>query len=203
MYTVTLDGAYLHHPKIEEYKITDAVLNLEVNKAGMFEKSALPHPLFGAIRRLKSVIEVYDDGVLIFRGRPLNDTYNLYKDQTIQCEGDLAYFNDSILRPYNFNGSIENYLYMVIESHNSQVGDDKKFTLGDVTVTDPNDYIVVSIRTRAPKFSWDEIKSKLIDNLGGYIRVRRVNNINFIDYLHDSFTISKPYRSCYWSSKLR
>ena len=31
---------------------------------------------------------------------------------------------------------------MVIESHNSQVGDDKKFTLGgDVTVTDPNDYM--------------------------------------------------------------
>ena len=66
------------------------------------------------------------------------------KYQTIQCEGDLAYFNDSILRPYNFNGSIENYLYMVIESHNSQVGDDKKFTLGDVTVTDPNDYYSAS-----------------------------------------------------------
>ena len=187
MYTVTLDGAYLHHPKIEEYKITDAVLNLEVNKAGMFEFTIFPnHPLFGAIRRLKSVIEVYDDGVLIFRGRPLNDTYNLYKDQTIQCEGDLAYFNDSILRPYNFNGSIENYLYMVIESHNSQVGDDKKFTLGDVTVTDPNDYIVRANSDYVK--TWDEIKSKLIDNLGGYIRVRRVNNINFIDYLHDSFT---------------
>ena len=57
--------------------------------------------------------------------------------------------------------------------------------LGDVTVTDPNDYIVVAKHMRK---CWDEIKSKLIDNLGGYIRVRRVNNINFIDYLHDSFT---------------
>ena len=85
MYTVILDGAYLHHPKIEEYKITDAVLNLEVNKTGSFDFTIYPeHGLYGSIQRLKSIIEVYDDGYLIFRGRPLNDTYSLNRAQTIQ-----------------------------------------------------------------------------------------------------------------------
>ena len=59
MYTVILDDAYLHHPKIEEYKITNAMLNLEVNKAGSFDFTIYPsHPLYGSIQRFKSIVEV-------------------------------------------------------------------------------------------------------------------------------------------------
>lgn len=189
MYTVLLDGAYLYHPKLEDYKLTDAVLDLEVNTSGSLEFTIFPsHPLFGAIKRLKSVVEVYDDGELIFRGRPLNDTYKIDKSQTILCEGDLAFLNDSQMPPYSHTGSIEDLLMKYINNHNSQVTSDRQFTLGHVTVTDPNNTIVRSSINYVN--TWQEVKSKLIDSLGGYIRVRRLGDVNYIDYLHDSLTIS-------------
>ena len=38
--------------------------------------------------------------------------------------------------------------------------------------------------------TWEEINNKLIDNLGGYVLVRRAGNANYLDYLLDS-----PYMS--------
>lgn len=189
MYTVILDGNTLHDIRFEDLTINNANLTLEVNKAGAFDFTIYPsHPLYGSIKKLKSIVELYQDGVLLFRGRVLNDTLRFDKSKDILCEGDLAYFNDSILRPYNFNGSIEDYLTMMIDSHNAQVEEDKQFVLGNVTVTDPNDYIVRSNANHTK--TWEEIKNKLIDNLGGYIIIRRVDEMNYLDYLEDSTYMS-------------
>ena len=189
MYTVLLDSAYLYHPSLDGYELTEPELNLEVNTSGSLQFTIYPsHPLFGAIKRLKSVVEVYDDGEFIFRGRPLNDTYKIDKSQTILCEGDLAFLNDTQMPPYSHTGSIEDLLTKYINNHNSQATSDRQFTLGYVTVTDPNNTIVRSSINYVN--TWQEVKSKLIDSLGGYIRVRRLGDVNYIDYLHDSPTIS-------------
>ena len=136
MYKVTLDGSYLLYPSIEELTLADAELSLEVNKAGHFEFTIYPsHPLYAQIHKLKSIVEVYQDNVLLFRGRVLNESLNFDKSKNILCEGELSYFNDSILRPYNFTGSITDYLQSFITNHNSQVEVDKQFTLGNITVT--------------------------------------------------------------------
>lgn len=185
MYTVTLDNYLLHDPEIQEYQIYGGKINLEVNKSGNFQFTIYTsNPNYGNIQRLKSIIEVYDGGELIFRGRPLNDTTGMQKQVTIFCEGELAYLNDSVLDPYDFSGSITQYLQNAIDSHNSQVESKKQFQLGVVTVTDPNNYIVRS--NIAHVSTWEEIKAKLIDNLGGYLRVRRVGKVNYLDYLSDS-----------------
>ena len=189
MYTVLCDRSLLHDTTSDDSRVFGAVLDLELNTPNFLNFTIYPsHPLYGLIRKFKSVIEVYQDGVLLFRGRVLSDTVTFDKAKSIVCEGDRAFLNDSILRPYNFNGSIEDYLSMMIDSHNAQVETDKQFTLGDVTVTDPNDYIVRSNSNYVK--TWEEIKNKLIDNLGGYILVRRVSGVNYLDYLDDS-----PYMS--------
>lgn len=189
MYTVILDGSYLLYPSIEELTLADAELSLEVNKAGHFEFTIYPsHPLYAQIHKLKSIVEVYQDNVRLFRGRVLNSTINFDKSLDVLCEGELAYLNDSVLRPYNFNGSIEDYLSMMITSHNAQVELSKQFTLGNVTVTDPNDYIVRSNINHTK--TWEEINNKLLDSLGGYLVIRRVGGVNYLDYLEDS-----PYMS--------
>lgn len=189
MYTILCDGSLLHDTTSDDSRVFDAVLDLELNTANFLNFTIYPsHPLYGLIRKFKSVIEVYQDGVLLFRGRVLSDTVTFDKAKNVVCEGDRAFLNDSILRPYNFNGSIEDYLTMMIDSHNAQVEVDKQFTLGNVTVTDPNDYIVRSNSNYVK--TWEEINNKLIGNLGGYILVRRVSGVNYIDYLADS-----PYMS--------
>ncbi len=188
MYIVKLDGQTLYDPRID-LLIDEPKLDLEVNGAGQFDFKIYPsHILYDNINKLKSVIEVYQDGVLLFRGRPLTDTLDFYNIKQVHCEGDLAFFNDSIQRPYEYSGTVADYLDLLITNHNEQVETDREFTLGNITVTDANDFIIRA-DTSYPK-TWETIKTKLIDLLGGYIVVRRVGEINYIDYLADSNYVS-------------
>ncbi|WP_166083097.1 phage tail spike protein [Erysipelothrix anatis] len=189
MYTVTIDGNYLSHPKLKDYQITDPVLNQEVNQVPNFDFTIYSnHPMYSSIKRLKSVIEVFDDGELIFRGRPINDATGMYKQLTIMCEGDLAFFNDSVIFPYTFNGTPKALLQKYINEHNNQVDLDKRFSVGNVTVVDNNDYIIRSnIQHTA---TWTELTDKTIGLMGGYLILRRENDTNYIDWLKDS-----PYRT--------
>lgn len=185
MYAIFCDGASLYDPRVDSLKLSTAKLKLEAGKAGGLDLVVYPnHPLYAQIRRFKSTIEVYQDATLIFRGRVLNDDIGLNKEKRIVCEGDLAFLNDSVLRPYNFTGTITAFLQSAISSHNAQVEAEKEFTLGDVTVTDPNDYIVRS--SIASDVTWNVLKTKLVDVLGGYLIVRRSGGVNYLDYLADS-----------------
>lgn len=189
MYSVYIDGELLYNPRVEELQIFDPVMTFETNTTFGFDFAIYPkHPLYNRIFRLTSIIEIYQDNHLWFRGRVLDDDIGFYNDKKVICEGELAYFNDSLIRPFEYAGSVSGFLEMVILQHNQQVNDWKKFELGNVTVTDPNDYITRS-SIDALK-AWEVITSRLINLLGGYIMIRRENGINYIDYLEDS-----PYRS--------
>ena len=182
MYQVLIDGNVLFDTRFDDYKLTNAKLNLQVNKAGNFTFSIYPsNPSYDNIQKLKSHIEVYQDNVLIFGGRVLNDTIRFDNRKDVICEGYLAYFNDSVIRPYSFNGTITEYLTLMLNEHNAQVDSNKQFTLGNVTVTDPNNFIVRSNINYTK--SWQEINDKLLDLLGGFLVVRVENDIKYLDYL--------------------
>lgn len=189
MYQVLIDDLVLYDPTLNGFELFSPKVQLEVNKVGRFDFKIYPnHPRYNAINKLKSNVEVYQNGVLIFRGRPLDDEIDFDNGKRVLCESDLAYFNDTIIRPYSFNGSIEEFMGLIIDSHNEQVEVNKQFTLGTVTVTDPNNYIVRADNEYSK--SLDVITTKLVNMLGGYIVIRRVGDINYIDYLDDSEHIS-------------
>ncbi|MGL5382484.1 MAG: phage tail protein [Culicoidibacterales bacterium] len=185
MFTVYCDKELIFHPDVDELKLIEPKISLELNKSGAFDFKIYPnHPKYGAILKLKSVIEVYQSNVLIFRGRCLDYKLDFYNAKIVSCEGDLGYFNDSIVRPYNFEGTVQEYLQLLIDSHNAQVEATKQFYIGNVTVTDSNNYIVRSDSTYPS--TWSVLEDKLIDKLGGYLIIRRENSNNYIDYLEDS-----------------
>ena len=189
MYIVKCDGVMLYHPDVDELRIFNAKMKFEANKSGGFDFTIFPsHPRFEFIYKLKSVIEVFQDSTLLFRGRILNDEQGFDNEKRIECEGDLGLLNDSIVRPYEYNGSITGFLQSIIDSHNGQVEAGKEFQLGTVTVTDPNNYI--SRMSITAEKTWKVIDDKLLKLLGGYIRVRRSGGINYLDYLEDSTTQS-------------
>ena len=74
-----------------------------------------------------------------------------------------------------------------IKNHNSQVDDYKKFEIGEVTVTDHNDYIYCFTNMQS---TMTEIKEDLVDDYGGFVRVRYDNGKKRIDYIKDSPRIS-------------
>ena len=185
VYTVYCDNELLFDPRIDELAIFEKKIALEVNKTGSFDFKIYPsHPMYDRIKRLKSSIEVYQDAYLVFRGRVLDDTQDFNNAKDVICEGDLAFLNDGIIRPYTYSGSVSGFLSYILTEYNTQVEVAKRFVLGNVTVTDPNDYITRSSITASS--AWDVVNDKLIKLLGGYIRIRRSDGINYLDYLEDS-----------------
>ena len=192
MFRVFCDGILIYHSNLESLKIFDPSLELELNKTGSFVFTVYPdHPRYSAVKRLKSIIEVFQDDYLLFRGRVLDEEVGWYNEKTFSCEGELAFLLDSIQRPYDFTGSIPDFLGMLLSNHNAQTDAEKAFTLGNVTVTDPNDYIVRSDIDYTS--TWDVITKKLIELLGGFLQVRHVNGVNYLDYLADS-TLLAPQK---------
>jgi hypothetical protein len=192
MYRVYCDGLPIYNDKLEGLKIFSPSLDLELNKTGSFSFTLYPdHPYYGSIQKLKSIITVYQEDYLLFRGRVLDDEIGFYNERIVTCEGELAFLLDSIKRPYDFTGSVAEYLALLLESHNAQVDETKRFTLGNVTVTDPNDYIVRSNIDYTD--TWKEMNDKLLTLLGGFLSVRHADGVAYLDYLAD-FALLSPQK---------
>lgn len=117
----------------------------------------------------------------LFHGRLLNTEKDFYKRQKAVCEGELAYLVDSIQRPYDYAGDLPGLFKQYINNHNEQVDEEKKFAIGEITVTDSNNYVHYS-STVYPN-TLNEIKEKLINTHGGYLRTRISESKKYIDYV--------------------
>lgn len=192
MYRVYCDGLPIYNDKLEGLKIFSPSLDLELNKTGSFSFTLYPdHPYYSRIQKLKSMITVYQEDYLLFRGRVLDDEIGFYNERKVTCEGELAFLLDSIKRPYDFTGGVAEYLALLLDSHNAQVDETKRFVLGNVTVTDPNDYIVRSNIDYVD--TWKEMNDKLLTMLGGFLSVRHADGVAYLDYLAD-FTLLSPQK---------
>ena len=117
----------------------------------------------------------------LFHGRLLNTEKDFYKRQKAVCEGELAYLVDSIQRPYDYAGDLPGLFKQYINNHNEQVDEEKKFAIGEIAVTDSNNYVHYS-STVYPN-TLNEIKEKLINTHGGYLRTRISESKKYIDYV--------------------
>ncbi len=184
MYRVYCDSALLYDDRIDEYKIFNPVVEKELNQIDSFDFTIYSnHRSFDRLKRLKSIITVFQDDYLLFRGRILDDEQGFHNEKQVSCEGELAFLVDSIQRPYDFTGTPAELFTLFITNHNSQVDAEHQFIVGNVTVTDPNDYIARSDSEYLN--TWESINKKLIETLGGYIWVRHEADGNYIDYLSE------------------
>lgn len=186
MYQVHINGTLIHDLRVNGLKLFEPKLSHEINKAGSFVFTVYPsHPYVSMIgKKLKPIITIEDESGVIWRGRVLNTEGGFYNQEQCTCEGELAFFNDSIVRTYDYSGELAGYFELLINQHNDQVDEEKQFKVGNVTVTDPNDYVHFS-SNQYPK-TLSEIKEKLIDKYGGYLWFRHESDGVYIDYLEDS-----------------
>lgn len=201
MYRLTCDGVPLLDWRDNELILVNPKVKLEVNTVGEGSFTIYKnHPHYDGIKKLKSVFEVTDENGVIFRGRATGDTVDFDNGKMVDLEGAMAYFNDSVVRPFNFpddclndadyiaaaeSGNIVSFfLACLIDNHNSQVKEFQKMKLGRVTVTEPDNYIARSNDDYAS--TWETLKGKLFDSaLGGYLCIRYEADGNYIDYLSE------------------
>lgn len=193
MYKVYCDNYLLYDDNFDKYKIESPKLELEINKAGKFTFSIYPnHPYYGLLKKMKSIMTVYQDEEIIFRGRILDSEQGWYNQRKITCEGELAFLNDSLIHPYDYQTkgqiSIQDLFTQFIGEHNSQVDEYKRFKIGNITVEDGDTSNNLNLISRANEdydSTWNSINEKLIKSLGGYLRVRHETDGIYIDYLKD------------------
>lgn len=183
-YQIKYNNDILYDLRDKELFVESPNLNLEINKVGTLTFSIYPdHPYFDRLEKLKPKIVVKRGNKDIFRGRIVNDEQGIYNEKNIECESSLAYLNDSIYRPSSFTGTPEELFALIINNHNSQVTDEQKLKIGNVTVTDPNNYISRSWEDYLS--SWELFKTRLLDTLGGYLVERYEDDGTYIDWLED------------------
>ena len=187
-------GALVYDPRLPSYKLTSAKLTQELNKADSLSFTVYPQsPAYASIDRLKSTVLASYNGTLKSRSRLIDDVIGWNNERECLCEGELAFFNDSIQRPFSFpvddaHTTPADYLAFLVSRHNAQVSADRQFTVGTVTVTDPNNYIARSDSEYST--TWELLNEGLLDTLGGFFWVRHESGVNYLDYLADFSTLA-------------
>lgn len=188
-WAVYCDSDLIYDPRLQEYLVPQLHLTQELNKADVLNFVIYPqHPSFDVFKRLKSTITVKENGVIKSRCRLIDDVIGWNNERECLCEGELAFFNDSVQRPFTFpqdatNTTPADYFKFLVNRHNEQVSEDRQFTVGNVTVTDPNGYISRSDTEYST--TWQLLNEGLLQTHGGYLWVRHVGTKNYIDYLAD------------------
>lgn len=218
MYQILCDEYPIYDPRDDDLIVTNPKCKLAVNTVGEASFSIYSkHPYYGKLQKLKSVFEILQDGETIFRGRMTEDSIDFDNKKDIDLEGAMAYFNDSIIRPFVFPDNFTShsgyiaasgeggnvvtfFLGWLIDQHNSQVDDFQQFKLGRVTVADKNNYI--SRASEDYSSTWELLSSKLFNSsLGGYLCIRYEPDGNYIDYLND-FDLTNTQRIEYGENLL-
>jgi phage minor structural protein len=172
-----------------EYQLISPIIKMEANKAGSVEFTMLPrHPFYDTLSIMKTRIDVYRDEELIFSSRVLSNDTDTYKQRKVYCEGALAYLVDSIFGPSKGTRTAEEHFRLLVDSHNAQVEDTKKFTVGSIEIDEKTESHIFGEDNYRETFS--AIQSDLIDSFGGYLRIRYENGIRYIDYLKSYNTTS-------------
>lgn len=167
MLELIADGRPVYNNRLPDYKLLGLQTTHGLNKSGTASFIMPPaHPAYNLFVSKKTVVELYEDGVLRFRGRALYPDDDFYNRRTITCEGERGFLRDGIARPYLYQDTPAAIFTQALELYNASVDPWKRFTLGQVTVTDPNDYVRLE-STQAEDFL--AFFDKLVERCGGYI----------------------------------
>lgn len=201
-YQIKCDDLVLYDVRDEDLTLKNPKCKLAVNTVGEASFTILAnHPCYNDLKKMISVFEINQNGETIFRGRMTDYSKDFHNKKLVDLEGVMAFFNDSMIRPFVFpddflhlteykaeaeeGGNVVRFLLRwFIDTHNSQVEPFQRFKLGRVTVSDPNNTIVRS--SEDYQKTWDAVKSALFESsLGGYLCIRYEADGNYIDYLAD------------------
>lgn len=197
MYFVKYGKEYLYDPRVQDCVIFEPSLECEENTCGFFDFTIYPdHPLYDKLKERDSSnpVEVYDDDILLFAGFIYELGKEFYLSGQVKCKGELAYLKESIVRPYStiqrgygstVPTTVNGYFEWLIYQHNAQVDSTKQFKIGinQGYALDINNYIYRE-SNQYPN-TLDEINEKILNELGGYLRIRHENGERYIDLLYE------------------
>lgn len=187
MYTIYADDALLYSPGDEELSALSPVLETQCNAAGTLTFVLLPeHPMYSALHKMRTRIDVRQDDEIIWRGRVLETETDFYRQKTVTCEGELTYLVDSVLHPYklaDYDGTAAGLFRLYLTRHNEAVSEAQQFQIGNVDIE-----TLSSVENTGYGNTWDEISGNLLDIHGGFLRIRHEDGARYLDWTKESGT---------------
>lgn len=182
IYKIKLDGKVLYYPGDRQAAVINPELDLQTGYAGELTLKVPPlNPLYGEIHNRKSMVSVYRGNTEIFYGEVRTREKDRFKNQPVKATGALSFLADSILPQQEWHDiSPRDLLDAWLQLHNNQVEDRKKIYTGVVTIHDSNDSLY---RITDRENTLEAIRDKLVDRLGGYLRLRHENDKLYLDWL--------------------
>ncbi|HFI0256457.1 TPA: phage tail spike protein [Streptococcus suis] len=182
------DIVILHEPFPYGEKVTAGKVNQSLDEVPSFEFSLyLTHAYYSQLEVLTGIVQVVNtiDNEVEFFGRILTDVGEMSSDgafsKSFVCEDFLGYLNDSSqVYARMANASPEDLLRQILSVHNAQVEPWKQFRLGKVTVKSQSN---TKYRYTGYDSTLATIKKYLMEQLGGYLRVRSEKDGLYLDYL--------------------
>lgn len=102
-YKIFCDDYILYDSQLNEFQVGSPVLKQELNTANELTFTIYPnHPYFNNISKLSSIVRVYRNDKLLFKGRVINSELGFYNEKKITCEGVLAFFTWQRYSPIRF-----------------------------------------------------------------------------------------------------
>ena len=148
----------------------------------------LNHTMYQKMVPFKSIIEVVNlrDNEVEFVGRILTTTNEMSTNgfvQKVVCEDFLSYLHDSAQWFQKLaNKGTEDYFRIIFESANSQIEEFKRITPRNITVHGKSDR---PFRYIGYDSSWDTVRDRIVNNIGGYLTLRELNTRLYIDWTKD------------------
>lgn len=183
MYKVLIDGKVAYRAGSKTYALTQAQLELETGFAGKFTFTIpATNPMYDLIEPLVSKIQVFRDDEELFYGSIRSMTnLDFQKAKTYECLSAMSWLSDTVQPQKEFHDyTVRQFLSALINEHNKKASADKQFEVGTVTITDSNDSLY---RYSNFENTLECIRDKLVNRLGGHLRVRHEGNKLILDYL--------------------
>ena len=160
------DGELIYDSRMKSTALLGLRAQLGLNKGGAATIILPPdHPYYNSFTSYRTVVEIYRDRVLRFRGRALYPTDDFMLNRTITCEGERCFLRDGIHRPYKYNDTPERIFKTVVGLYNAQVEAFKQFVVGTIDGISTDAIVLES--EEAETFS--ATVDKLVELCGGYI----------------------------------
>lgn len=195
-YTIRNDatGLIVYDPRFEDAILIDPKLHQKDNAFGSFECEMYSnHSDYENLQKRRTIYAIYKDDTVepMWKGIFIEGSDGLSTSMRLYFEDFMSVLRDSMQDAFVFTGQPREFLAALIDVHNIQVDPWQRITLGHVTVTDPNDYVRRSSESELS--TWDVIKTRLIDTLGGHVRVRYEGGVAYLDYLEGDTENTDPY----------
>ena len=168
MIQVYADGSLIYDSRLDDLGLLELTATMGLNKSGVATITMQrDHPAHDAFTSYRTVVEIYQDKRLQFRGRALYPSDDFQLRRTITCEGERGFFRDAVMRPYTYaTQDLASVFTDIIGLYNGQVEEFKQFALGTIDIPTPKAPILFESEEAE---SIGETLDKLTEMCGGYI----------------------------------